>query len=61
LKRIKMDMFQSVSCDTGKDIVHKLKSKIRVYTKYGNLYKEYRVIDFVNDLNFSLYTMPFVF
>jgi len=29
-------------------------------TKYGNLYKEYRGLDFANDLGFSLYTMSFV-
>ena len=29
-------------------------------TKYGNLDKEYRGLDFANDLSFSLYTMLFV-
>jgi len=33
---------------------------IRVCTKYGNLYKEHRVMDFVNDLGFSLCAAPSV-
>jgi len=31
---------------------------MEVCIKYGNLYKEQRVVGFWNDLGFSLYTVP---
>jgi len=31
----------------------------KVWTKNGNLFKKQKVVDFINNLSFSLYTMLF--